>query len=55
MLAYRIESRSACGMNYINCCEIGEVCMYHSHGSTFMSLVTLTQAHMGSLGMRLVM
>ena len=24
-------------MTYLNCCEIGDVSMYHSHGSAIMS------------------
>jgi len=24
-------------MTYLNCCEIGDACMYHSHGSAIMS------------------
>jgi len=34
--AYLMASRSACSMTYLNCCEIGDACMYHSHGSMFM-------------------
>jgi len=35
---YLVASRNTTeSMPYLNCCEIGDACMYHSHGSTFMS------------------